>query len=348
VAVGIYSQYQKCDATLLTLRVASHCRLSGYSVEYLPLRSVEPVHPEWDRTAYRHGDLSYHSWIGRKLSHIFWTEAPSPEYLRASRAFGSKNILLVEWESLDKSSLPSYKLFDRLVCPSWATATLVADKLKLKNICYVPWDSGLAQVASPTPRDYGQVKLFWSLWGSQAERQSPEILDVFDKLLAAYPGVRLTVSYSVGSLARQIEDALGKLRTRYDGKVLLSKDKSLEQQLLTIPSHDLVVWPSLIESAGLLGLQSLSMGVPVFAFNYPLFHEFLKDGRNAILVPCELNYNRLGVPYIDPSAYRVFGLQLAEVVQKPVVLRRLRDNTISGLSDRREKFSRALDAVLGD
>jgi hypothetical protein len=74
----------------------------------------------------------------------------------------------------------------------------------------------------------------------------------------------------------------------------------------------------------------------------------MAGSRNAILVPCELNYNRLGVPYIDPSAYRVFGLQLAEVVQKPVVLRRLRDNTISGLSDRREKFSRALDAVLGD
>lgn len=347
--IGIHAAYQKCDATLMALRVARHLRGAGYSVDYLPRGQSSEVHPEWDGQVLsdKKRKRPYHQWITSRFSYIFWTEVPPPDQLHAARACDSKNILLVSWDELNEDLLPVYRLFDRLVCPSWLASTLLADRLKLRNVSYCPWDVGVPLSANPHLPNPSAVRLFWSLWGSQAERQNGAAVYVLDKLLSEHNHVRLTVSFSTAALRKQIIRALEAMSRRHSPRLSLLKDKNYDRHILETARHDLLVWPSLVESVGIAGLSALCMGVPVLAFDVPPISEFLKDGKNGLLVPCELRYNSLGVPFVDPQDYKVFGEHLTKAVQNPNALAGLRKSVFTGLSERQEMFSRAWESVLG-
>ncbi|NIN63605.1 MAG: hypothetical protein GTO63_02585, partial [Anaerolineae bacterium] len=58
-----------------------------------------------------------------------------------------------------------------------------------------------------------------------------------------------------------------------------------DRQELIFGHHDLTLWPTLVESAALVGLTSLSMGAPVIAFDHPVVGDVIKDGRNGVLIP---------------------------------------------------------------
>ncbi len=346
--IGFHSVYQKCDATVAVMRLYRHFRQRGYEVDFLPRDAAPlPVHPEWDVRAMSNALLPFHQWIARRFDCVVWSEpVPTMDELRASRACTSRNVLLVEWEHFDQQRLDVYKAFDRLVCSSWLATTLLADKLKLKNAIYAPIDAGLPLTANSRAPTNGVIRLFWSLWGSQACRTTNAMVDIIDGVLRRNSHVQLTISYSAASLERQAERVFRLMKRACPGRLSLLKDDNFDKHLLEMGRHDLLVWPSLSESVGLCGLHALAMGVPVLAFDYPLTSEFLQDRKNALLVPCELSYNSLGVPAVDPKGYLVFGAKLEEAVQNPSLLVRLKRHVFAGLSDRQEVFSRAWESII--
>lgn len=345
--VGFHVTYQKCDATLLALRTARHFRDMGYAVEILPRGSAVPVQPAWDRHALANRDARFPLWVKQKyLTHVIWTEPPQRSEIALARKAGAVPLLLVSWDRLTREELSVCKLFHKLLCPSWLATTLLHDKLGMTNVLYVPWDVGVPFSLNSHPPTESSIKLFWPLWGSQARRQEPAVLGPLQEVLAAYPHVSLTVSTS-GGVPRDFLRGLEKASRRFTGRLDFLRAANIDKHILAVGRHDLTVWPTLVESAGLAGLHSLSMGVPVLAFDYPLNAEFLRDGKNALLVPSEVRYNSLGVPHVDPD-YAKFGRYLADAVTNPRHLLVMRQRVLQGMRDRREQFSKAWETVMLD
>jgi glycosyltransferase involved in cell wall biosynthesis len=122
-----------------------------------------------------------------------------------------------------------------------------------------------------------------------------------------------------------------------NGRVELFKGPSWEKHHLLFGQHDLVVWPTLFEDVGLIGLGSIYMGTPVLAFDMPLIGEYLKDGVNGVLVPCDLDYRWPGAAQVTPN-YRVFGEYLESMLDRPEYLTKLRQSVHTGVQSRRDTF----------
>jgi glycosyltransferase involved in cell wall biosynthesis len=169
---------------------------------------------------------------------------------------------------------------------------------------------------------------------------------VISRVVDACPTILLTVSVSVPTADRECLRRLHILAAKHPTRVTVIKDRNRDRHLLALARHDLLIWPSTRESVGLCGLEALTAGVPVLAYNYPIAIEVLRHGKNALLIPCDLRYNGLGVPRVDPKGYRSFADHLVEVIRTPELVTRLRRHTAMDLDNRRDGFTRAWDMII--
>ena len=109
---------------------------------------------------------------------------------------------------------------------------------------------------------------------------------------------------------------------------------------------DLTVWPTLFDGFCTVGVTSLALGTPVVSWHAPPMNEFLHDGVNAALVPCDHESNWLGVIKVKPD-YEEFEKTLRRLVRnEDNILSRLRKQTADGFDRRRFDFESAWAAVL--
>jgi hypothetical protein len=343
--VGLRLHYQKTDAVYMAFRVAELAQSLGFDVEILPRNKPSAIHPAWDKNVFRHSGIDYYTWIKEGVSRIVFFGQAAPNELQAAQKAGVKTILVVLWDQIEIEDTNLYHLFDGIVCPAKKVARLLADKMGLDNICCVPWDPGIPITNDYREIDIRKVTLLWSLDGSQCVHQEPKFISVVENLLASHSNTFITITYN-NILPPKGVTELKKLIEYGDGRVNLVSNPSIDRHMLMYGQHDLTIWPSLIESVGLVGLSSLYMGTPVIAFNHPLVSEIVKDGKNSELVPCDLQLNWLGVPYVQPN-YAIFGRQLSRLVENPEKLSQMREWTSSGLRERQDLFQDRWAKLLG-
>jgi hypothetical protein len=334
--IGFRIPYQKCDATYAALQVAKIATDLGLSVEIMPKDRATPVLPAFDRLVLRNTKLSYDEWLKTGFSHIVFTDAPSAAEVDAAREAKIKTLLIVVWDVLGEEDAKTLPLFNNVVCPAQCVQKLLKYKLNLKNISHVQWDPGIPITHDPRRVQQGKVAVLWSIENCQSIRQEPTILPVIEDFLRQCPEVWLTVTYS-GIVPQGSVRELRRMATSAAGRVELLKNVSWDRQQLLYGSHDLTVWPSVAEGVGLTGLCSVYMGTPVLAFDHPVIGEFINEGKNGILVPCDLKYNWLEVPYVDPDYFK-FGELLSRTVRQVDYLTELRESVTNGLNRRRRNF----------
>jgi glycosyltransferase involved in cell wall biosynthesis len=345
VKVGFRVPYRRGEAVTLCLQVAQLAYGRGYDVEFASPCQPEKVDPFWDRTLVTR-DMEFEDWVGMGVEYVVYTHQPSPAELRAVKRHGVKPIMLACWELLDEAKLRDLASFHQVVCPTKATHKLLEHRLGSANLAYIPWDSGLPFTSDDRETDRNRVGVFWPLAGGQQPRQEKRFLQVLSHLVESRPNAWVTVTYSSDLPSDWLRD-LKRLATFADGRLELLKDVETNEHELLYGRHDLTLWPSLVESVPLVGLASLSMGVPVVGFDHPVIGEVVKDGRNGRLIPCGLTSDVVGVPRVEPD-YQAFGRTLVELVGDPVALSNLRHQTKFGLPHRREAFQQAWDKLFTD
>lgn len=343
VNVGFWLYYQKNDATLMAIQLARRLGELGYDVEFYPADRAQAVHPFWDRCLHR-GRLNFYDWLKKyRPSYVIFGKAPPPEYVQATQNAGARAYVLGLWDEIGQEDLPALNVATRVVSPSRAAQQLLAEQLELTNVVYVPWDPGVPITHDDRHVDPAHVGLYWPITGGQCFRQEPEVISLLCRVARKLPQLCLTVTYS-SSLGAGAAKELKKLTAAAGGRVELLKNLSWEKEQLLYGHHDLTAWPTVVEGVGLVGLSSVYMGTPVIAFDHPLVGEIIKDGRNGLLVPCELGYNWLKVPYVEPN-YDTFEANLVELLQDTDRLEHLRETATHGLSQRREMHTALVDEL---
>jgi glycosyltransferase involved in cell wall biosynthesis len=343
--IGFRLKYQKSDGAFVAFRVADLVQGLGYDVEFSStLRKTANVHPGWDRYLNRNAKLDYYRWVQSGMSHVFFIGTASGPEIMAAKKSKVKTILIALWDEIEQSDVPALRLLDDIICPNNKTLQLLKLKENLENLHHVPWDPGVPLTQENRELDPQRLGLIWPLDGSQSTHQEPKFLPIAETILKQCPNVWMTITYSSLMPAQGVKE-LRRLYQSGDGRVELVRNPSWDKHQLLFGQHDITIWPTLIESVGLIGLCSLYMGTPVFAFDHPVVGEMVKDGKSGILVPCELQPNWLGVPFVKPD-YQEFGQYLIKTAQDTKTLNELRGWTFVGLKERREVFNTRMGKIL--
>jgi glycosyltransferase involved in cell wall biosynthesis len=342
VNVGFHIRYERSDATYMVFQMARRVLELGFDVEILPVETPQVVHPHWDKYVLKSNRTTYWDWVKRgHLSYVIFNEVPRVEWLQAAMAEGLKCYLLCFWENIREEDIPVLPVFTNVICPSRNVQRLLVDRLNLTNSMYIPWDPGVPITHEDRLVDAERIGVFWPLSDSQCYHQEFDMVPIVSDVMRACPQMYLTVTYS----SNMPETGVKTLKNLYnlaDGRAELMKNLSWEKEQLLFGKHDLTIWPTRMENVGLVGLSSVYMGTPVMTFDHPLVGEFIRDGRNGLLVPCELRYNFLGVPYVEAD-YRVFANALVNLVRDPEKIDQLRETVTHGLAARRETHRSTLD-----
>lgn len=334
--IGFRIPYSRCDATFMGLRVGKLALDLGFDIEIYPTDKPTYTHAFWDRYLVRPGKAPLNEWLQCNLTQIIYTKPPALDELQSTAHLKIRTNLVLLWDLLVPTDDQLLGRFDRIICPARAPMQLLQKRLGLRNLFYIPWDTGVPISYEPRDLDPARLGIIWPLNDSQTYRQDPKFLQVASMLLEQVPSAWLTITYSNG-LAHEPLRELRKLAQFADGRVELIRNLSLDKQDLLFGYHDLTVWPALIEAAGLVGLTSLSMAAPVLAFDYPIIGEIIKSGRNGELVPCDLSASPTGVPSVVPD-YPLFGKHLVDLARDTQHLSQLRQDAMAGLRERRTGF----------
>lgn len=345
--VGFSLDYGKNDATQMCLHVAQVALDLGCDVEFFPRERPCTVHPFWDRFVLREKRGRFDEWLTTGgLDRLIYTNVPLERELKQVKDNHIDVLLLVLWDLLKEQDLDCLGYFDQAVCPGKSSLKLLSQKTGLPNLCIIPWDTGVPITFEPRRVTGDRIGVIWPLEWQQAKRQEEKVTGSIEQLLEFCENVWLTVTYSNNITSDLLRD-LRRMVTYGDGRVELLRSVSLDKQELLFGHHDLTIWPSLSESAALVALTSLSMGTPVISFDHPVAADAIKDGRNGVLVQCEIESVGIGVTKVKPD-YPLFGRQLTDLARDVPFLDHLRQNSINGLRERREVFtSKWKDLLVG-
>jgi glycosyltransferase involved in cell wall biosynthesis len=346
--VGFSLDYNKNDATQMCLHVAQVALDLGCDVEFFPRERPVQVHPFWDRFVLREKRGRFDEWLtSGGLDQLIYTHIPADRELKQVKDNHIDTYLLVLWELIEERALDNIAMFDYVICPGKASLKLLTHRTALPNLCIIPWDTGVPITFEPRRISSDRIGVIWPLEWQQVKRQEPKFVNVATQLLELLDNVWLTITYS-NNITSELLRELRRMVTFGDGRVELLKSLSLDKQELLFGHHDLTLWPSLTESVAIVGLTSLCMGTPVIAFDHPTAADAIKDGRNGILVQCEIENHGIGGAKVKPD-YPSFGRRLTEMVRDVEALDHLRQNTINGLRERREVFtSKWKDLLVGN
>lgn len=345
--VGFSLDYNKNDATQMCLHVAQIALDLGCDIEFFPRERPVQVHPFWDRFVLREKRGRLDEWLtDGGLDHLIYTHIPSDRELKQVKDNHISTFLIVLWEALEERQLDDIALFDYVVCPGKSSLKLMTYRTALPNLFIIPWDTGVPITFEPRRISADRIGVIWPLEWQQVKRQEHKMVNVAEQLLEFFDNVWLTVTYS-NNISADFLRELRRMVNFSNGRVELLRSLSLDKQELLFGHHDLTLWPSLTESAALVGLTSLCMGTPVIAFDHPTAADAIKDGRNGILVQCEIESYGIGGARVKPD-YPAFGRRLTDVVRNVEELDHLRQNSVNGLRERRELFiSKWKDLLVG-
>lgn len=339
--IGFHLRYKDNDHGQAAVRLAEYARSRGHDVAFHTTGPRVPrVHPTWDRLVETEADRPFLSWV-REVQTLVSIEPVSEAHFSGAAKNGAKIVVLASWDTVQEPLKGCYQMADLVVCPSTQGTDLLREALDLKNCVHVPWDNGLPATRKSGPIDPSRVKVLFPFHGWQGGVTNPDILNVVWRALHKCPFVDVTVTYNPKSFNTTGFKAIRRIGHKFGPsgqfRALSDKDLARGDVLMLYARHDLVAWAAEQEGLAMVGLDALAMGTPVLAYDVAPQNEYLHDAKNAVLVPCDLQYNWLGVPWVKPDT-EAFEEHLRGVLAEADRLGELRRFTRFGMATRRERF----------
>jgi glycosyltransferase involved in cell wall biosynthesis len=352
--VGIAINYVRHDSTYAALRTAEILRNAGYSVTFFDkaYKSTKAsLHDYWDDFVVSSKSASFEEWAD-ECSLVIWYAYPTNKEIKYLKKKNKKSICVATWDSVDGEIISQIKTCDKVICPSKSQVKYFNDYWRIKNVDYVPVDCN----CPITSHDLGAddcLRVIVACPGYQIKRiDHTKLFDTLYEFLKQNKNIRMNFLYS-SKVASQIKINVVKFEKTFEnGSSLKTIDDPTgwAEGPLAYCLCDFVIWPVQLESYGYVGIEALTMGTPVVAYNHIPMNEIVTDNVNGFLIPCEVKETDLGVGYAAHNGKDMLRV-LNNIAAHPFpVLNRLKLNVHKGLADRSKAASdnllKAIEEVL--
>jgi len=335
---GISLRYHQHEASWAALQLADLARDSGIPVKlYGSGVCKREMSPYWDARVTDGQKEPFEKWL-EGCTRVIWTVPPTPAELTCAKQMGVVTMLLVDWELLQQEDEPQIRDIDTLILPHRCVAEAVCRWGSAMPAHFypflMPWDV-LTPVTKPREKESAPT-IYVPLHDSQAAKSNLAVFNVIHGVLEQMPKVRAIVTGGARWSLRAVR-AVRRLKRLHGDRFHFTKQPRPAERLEILGKAHLMVWPACYENFGLVGLDAISMGVPVVAWDVPPLTEFLQNQQNALLVPCQHRHNWLGVPCAIGD-YTTFGRAVVSLLQNSQLLATMRATSRKGLQARKDQF----------
>ncbi|MGZ4194379.1 MAG: MSMEG_0565 family glycosyltransferase [Solirubrobacteraceae bacterium] len=151
--------------------------------------------------------------------------------------------------------------------------------------------------AAPSDRDRDRAALdlgdrfcVLAIGGIEPRKGSLTLLEGFAELCRRMPRRRPLLVIAGGATLFDYRDEIDRFWQRAAELGIAQEVRALgpladDRLAVAYRAADVLAFPSTKEGFGLVPLEALAAGLPVVASDLPVFHAFLRDGHNALLVP---------------------------------------------------------------
>lgn len=325
--LGICVRYRRRPSTEFTLRLAECLKQRGTDIQFYSYTSPGEMQSSFDR------DVRWREpwdvWA-RRWPIQLWDEPPSIPQLNLVRGSGGRISVLADWHHLYTQDIELLR-HTRLLCSSQSIFQAMIAK-SLDDVICLDIDPGLP-IRTPPVRT-GPLTVLWPAWDGLPTLMERTTLTVLQRALEQVPGWRLLVGYTASGLSSAVWQSLRHLQRTYPLRVELRPAGNVVQRPALFWEADITFYPVRADSLCWVPRQSISQGVPVFAFNIPPLTDWLGAG-NSVLVSTPIERTDMAAPVAvqdNTELDEVFYL----TVRDPDYVRQLQLTTNDGLLERRK------------
>jgi len=170
-------------------------------------------------------------------------------------------------------------------------------------VTWTRWDAGLPPQPL-RPATAGQNRLLVLATTHAIDECGTGLLSALDVLLTDEAAVTVTLT-ATKTWSRRDRRRITVLGRNYGRRFRHEPAGPWDAQVERLARHDWLVLPDVRGDFGVHAARATACGVPVIAHDVEPFSELVHDGRNGLLVPCELYSNWLGAP---AAAFTAAGL----------------------------------------
>lgn len=334
--VGIYTHYAHCDQAYFAVRLADFARTHGVEFDIYSDTPPGKLGLSYDRAIACRDVMPFSHWL-KKQSVVVWTHVPRQEQLNYVQRFKIPTVIVPMWQELVPPFKRTLRTADTVVVLNTEQRELFTTVYKLRNVAFIPFDTGLPITRKDTTVNARDVSLFLPWFDRNARCASSQMLHSLAYLLEHMPEARLTVGITSSRFGPSIAKFFGNLGTRTEGRVTLLRSVLFAKRAPLYGKHDLTIWPGECDNYGICPLTSLAAGTPVLSLATAPQDDFLVTDVNAALVKTRVDYDDNGVPHAVPN-YEHFATVLQELLAEPRHIDRLQKKATHNLLPRRTAF----------
>lgn len=331
--LGICTRYHQHELTRAAIQLADMAAEVGVPVGIKATNvCYRNVTPRWD-SAVTGANIHFEQWAADK-THIIWMECPPGDVIEWTNEQGIIPWLFGLWDTIHPEHKTELARFDRIIVPYLCMAKVLGVPKKIK-IHHITWDSllPLTQKRYTAPE---QLRLFVPLMDNQGEKVEIRIFDVMEHLIRHRSNVHITFALGSGWV-RYARERIKKLKKQFKDRVTVIDRPDEWYRMKLYAEHDLTLWLSQWEGIGTVGIDSLKMGTPVVAWENEPQIEYLRNGVNSWLIPCNLSPNWLGMGEVLPNYEYVFNY-LLKIVDDAALRCNLQSQAAYGLAARNKSM----------
>lgn len=334
--VGIYTHYAHCDQAYLAVRLADFVR--SHAVEFDIYSDAPPgkLGLSYDRAVAHRGTMEFSSWLKRQ-NLVVWTHVPRYEQLSYVKRFKLPTVIAPMWQELMAPFRKTLRLADSVVVMSAEQRELFHAVYKLRNVSYIPFDTGLPITRKDTRINERDISLFLPWFDRNARCSSSQLLSFLGFVMEHMHEARLTVGITSSRFGPAIAKFFTRLGERTEGRVKLVRGLNYARRAPRFGQHDLTIWPGECDNYGLCSLMSLTAGTPVLSLLLSPHEDFLIPDVNSALVKTRIDHDDNGVPHAVPN-YEQFSAVLQDLIAEPRQIENLQKKANYNLNARRTAF----------
>jgi len=349
--LGIVLNYVRHDSTYAALKTAETLRDQGYYITFFDktYKSTKAkLHAYWDDFILSSKEVEFEDWLD-DCDTVIWFAYPTGKEAKLLKKEKIPNVCVATWDSVDEEVISNIKPCDKIVCPSKSQATYFSEYWRLKNISYLPLSCNIplthnSRIIQDT------VKMVVACPGYQIKRiDHSKLFETLYEAMESFPKLNIDFLFS-NKVANQIKINVNKFEKTFDaGNKLTCVDDPTgwSEGPLIYSLCDVVLWPVQLESFGYVGLEALSMGTPVIAYNFLPMSEIIHDQVNGFLIPCEKKETDLGVNYAGHSGKDML-IVISSLMQDTRKIAKARLGTHKGLLERNKEFIDGWNTIIDE
>lgn len=336
--LGINTRYRQHEVAFAATHLADHARHDGVCVSMRADGAcMREVAPYWDSRV-RH-KVGFVEWV-TNCDRVLWTRCPAPALVDAVRDYGIETWILAVWDELQGHDIHALQNADVVIYPYRCVGDVLKGHGAAWQVVELPW----AVPVPPTPHPAREpaellqrTRLAVPLFDSQPSRVDSRVFALLAWILDSMPHTEVVIGRG-RQWRRVAARALRAMQKHYGPRVQVVTRPTYMERIRFYADADVTIWPASYEGLALAGLWSVAMGTPVIAWDVPPQTEYLRQMRNSYLIPCDLEYNWLGVPEVVVDMPR-FYQGVVTLLQDAPLLGRIQQTTTDGVSERQACFA---------